>query len=311
MYMILNYCDDKLVTIITLTRNRARLLPRAIKSILSQSYKNFEYIIIDGASSDSTDKVVHQFNDPRIKYLRLADNWPVPESIYYGFKKSCGQYITFLDDDDEYLPQKVEKQLNLINSLPPSYGFVYCWMDYYDDRTGLKYRDWHPTVRGNVYFEQIGKQSIGGTPTLFLKREVFESTGGWHRTIKWAGDWEFSCRLSRAYLTDFVPEVLVHVHTHHDFQRTMSSKENKKKVISLIEFHEYFLDEFSTGFLMYPEKKFTHLQALNALYFKLGDNKNGLRYFIKMIKENVSLNILIKTIIKDIYLFLFYRINED
>ena len=66
MYMILNYCDDKLVTIITLTRNRARLLPRAIKSILSQSYKNFEYIIIDGASSDNTDKVVEQFNDPRI-----------------------------------------------------------------------------------------------------------------------------------------------------------------------------------------------------------------------------------------------------
>lgn len=284
MYMILNYCDDKLVTIITLTRNRARLLPRAIKSILSQSYKNFEYIIIDGASSDNTDKVVEQFNDSRIKYIRLAENLPGPESIYYGFSKSCGQYITFLDDDDEYLPQKVEKQLTLINSLPPSYGFVYCWMDYFDNRSGKKIREWHPTVRGNAYYHQIERQSVGGTPTLFIRRDVFQQIGGWNKGLRYITDWELSTRLSRYYFTDFVPEVLVHVHTNHGYERMQERKETDDKIAAKIEFHQYYLREFADGFAQYPKKKKPHLKTLSYMLFKKKEYKRGFTYFYQFIK---------------------------
>jgi len=294
--MILNYCDDKLVTIITLTRNRARLLARAIKSILSQSYKNFEYIIIDGASSDNTDKVVHQFNDPRIKYLRLADNWPVPESIYYGFKKSCGQYITFLDDDDEYLPQKVEKQLALINSLPQSYGFVYCWMDYFDDKSGKKIREWHPTVRGNAYYHQIERQSVGGTPTLLIRSDAFQQIGGWNKGLRHITDWELSTRLSRYYFTDFVPEVLVHVHTNHGYERMQEKNETDERIAAKIEFHEYFFREFADGFEKYPSKKKHHLKALSYMYLKKKQYSRGFDYFDQFIKAKPNLLELFRAI---------------
>ena len=64
--------DNHLVTVITVTRNRAGLLPRAIRSVLSQSYGKIDYVIIDGASDDNTEEVVRSFKDSRITYFRLA-----------------------------------------------------------------------------------------------------------------------------------------------------------------------------------------------------------------------------------------------
>ena len=123
------------VSIITITRNRSNFISRAIESILNQTYTNIEYIIVDGASTDNTKEIIESYDDQRIKYIRLSKNCPVVDSIKIGFENSTGDYITFLDDDDEYLNTKIEKQLNLISALPEKYGFVYCWMDYYDQKT--------------------------------------------------------------------------------------------------------------------------------------------------------------------------------
>ncbi len=144
------------VSIITVTKNRADLLKRAIKSVLSQSFTDFEYIIIDGASTDHTAQVVESFNDRRIVYKKLEEDMsPVTLCVDYGVNLSKGNYLTFLDDDDEYLPQKIEKQYNLLKTLPEEYGCVYCWMDYYDTRTGKMIKEHHPSVRGNIFSESI------------------------------------------------------------------------------------------------------------------------------------------------------------
>ena len=105
-----------LVSVITLTHNRAHLLSRAIQSVLNQSYRNIEYILVDGASTDNTREVVSSFADSRIKYFYREEN-DITENINYGVKQAIGKYVTFLDDDDEYKSQKIEKQLILIENL--------------------------------------------------------------------------------------------------------------------------------------------------------------------------------------------------
>ena len=123
---------EPLISVVTITRNRGKLIGRCIQSVLNQTYKNIEHIVVDGASDDETDEVVSRFKDERLVYLKLRENWSLEKTYKFGTSKAKGEYICFLDSDDEYLPTKIEKQVNLIESLPEEYGMVYCWMTYYD-----------------------------------------------------------------------------------------------------------------------------------------------------------------------------------
>ena len=94
------------VSILTITYNRADLIHRCIESVQSQTFQDYEHIIADGGSSDNTEEVVLSYNDPHIKYIKLQNKGPEFQ-MREAFKLSTGQYITFLDDDDEYLPDKL------------------------------------------------------------------------------------------------------------------------------------------------------------------------------------------------------------
>lgn len=107
--------EQPLVSIITITRNRAKLIGRCIGSVLSQSYHNIEHIVVDGASDDNTGDVIASFVDDRLKYLKLDSNWSLEKTYKYGTSNAKGKYICFLDSDDEYLPTKIEKQVELID----------------------------------------------------------------------------------------------------------------------------------------------------------------------------------------------------
>ena len=119
-----------LVSVVIPTWNRAGLIVRAINSVLSQTYSNWELIIVDDGSTDNTDEVVKKFqeNDTRIRFIKHEKNSggnSVPKNI--GIKNAAGEYIAFLDSDDEYLPEKMEKQINLFNkSEIKNLGFVGC-----------------------------------------------------------------------------------------------------------------------------------------------------------------------------------------
>ena len=296
---------NELVSVITITKNRAKVIQRAIESVLGQTYKNIEHIIIDGASGDDTESVVRKNQDERIKYFKLETDLPPVKCLDLAFEKSKGKYITFLDDDDEYLPHKIEKQITLLKSLPKEFGFVYCWMDYYDDKKLKIIKEWHPIISGNVYLDQIEKQSIGGTPTLFIKREVFEQSGGWNKKLNYVADWEFTTRLSKNFLVDFVPEVLVKVHTNHMYERMMSRKSDDKKISALIEFHNYYLTEFKDGFLVKPKAKISHLISLSNLYKSKSEYFLALKFLFKIIRLNFFSVVWIKQTAK-----LFIRQSE-
>ena len=125
--------DTPLVSVITVTYNRGKLLERCMKSVLNQTYENIEYILVDSGSTDNSKEVVGGFeNDKRLRYIRLDENRNNFHNYNYGASLAKGEYITYLDSDDEYLPDKIEKQVEQIEKLPEDYGMVYCWMTYFD-----------------------------------------------------------------------------------------------------------------------------------------------------------------------------------
>lgn len=107
-----------LVSVITPTFNRARLLPRAIRAVLSQAFKDFELIIIDDGSTDETRQVVAQINDPRIRYIAFDYNRGIGAARNEGVRLAQGELIAFADSDDVWLPGKLDYQVELFLRYP-------------------------------------------------------------------------------------------------------------------------------------------------------------------------------------------------
>jgi len=105
-----------LVSVIMPTYNHAQFIGEAIDSVLNQTYNNLELIIIDNYSKDNTAEIVASYKDDRIKYLKFKNNGVIAASRNYGIKHSQGEYIAFLDSDDMWLPEKLEKQINIFKA---------------------------------------------------------------------------------------------------------------------------------------------------------------------------------------------------
>ena len=103
-----------MVSIIMPTYNRAHILPRAIESVLNQSYQNFELIIIDDGSSDDTYRVMKSYKDQRIRYIRYTENYGQSHARNVGINMAKGEYIAFLDSDNEWIPSHLEARVNLL-----------------------------------------------------------------------------------------------------------------------------------------------------------------------------------------------------
>ena len=272
------------VSIITITRNRATLLPRCIESIQRQTFKDYEHVIVDGASTDNTEAVVRSYNDPHIQYIRLETNLSLDKTWKIALDSYKGTYLSFLDDDDEYLPTKLEKQVKLMDSLSEDYGMVYCWMDYYDTNTQKIVKTHNPQFSGYVLPDAVEQERVCGTPTLLLRRGVWEECVSKAKVTTIASDWLSGARICRKYKVDFVPEVLVKVYVNHGFVRMSDDSYYNSLLTKQIQFHLDFLDEFKDVFEQEPRRSALHLQMLAKNNMQLGNWKEGLWYYMKLIK---------------------------
>ena len=291
--------EQPLVSIVTITRNRGNMLKRCIESVLSQTYYNIEHIVVDGASDDNTDEVIDGIKDERLKFHKLDYNWPLHETSAFAYSLCNGKYITFLDSDDEYLPTKIEKEVNLIESLPEDYGFVYCWMTYYDSSRNAFDHLHNPQLRGFVKDEVVVEPIITGTPTLLFRLDFFRSFGGWKSRdeIGIASDWEMCARACQQSKVDYVPESLVNVYVNHGSERQSdNSNYNKEACKRLLKFHHHFLSQFSENFKRHPESAYYHFYFISLYNYKLHNYREGFKFLIKAFLSNP--NATIRRIIK-------------
>lgn len=275
--------DNGLVSVITMTRNREKLLGRCIRSVLSQTYSNVEHIIVDGASTDGTSELVASFNDPRIKYYPLESNWPIKDTLIFAASKAKGDYICFLDSDDEYLPTKIEKQVKLLSNLPKEYGMVYCWMTYYDEsNNNTVIRVHNPKLRGYVPLEAAERPTISGTPIYMFRKAIYDELGGWNWNMPIVTDWELGARYCQKYPVDFVPESLVNVYENHCYVRQTDVIQKKRgSYVRRVGMHEFMLKEFEGVFKGHPRRKCHHYSRI--AYFSIKDKNyiKALKYSCK------------------------------
>lgn len=117
-----------LVSIVLPTYKRAHVLPLAIRSVLAQTYANWELIVVNDNSPDDTEAVVKSFDDPRIRYFRNDPNLKLPRTLNRGFSLAQGNYLTWTSDDNMLAPSAIARMVNVLVSDAADFVFA----DYYE-----------------------------------------------------------------------------------------------------------------------------------------------------------------------------------
>ncbi len=261
-----------LVSVIITTYNRKNLLIKAVKSVLSQTYKRIELIIVDDCSTDGTNELIKTIDDERVKCIHHTDNMGVHQSRNDGILNSNGEYIAFLDDDDEWLPKKIERQLHCFMNSDKELGLVYT--GYYTAINGeIKSRN-SPKRRGYLR-EILTNQNLVATSTVLTRSICFKKVGLFEY-MPFVEDWDMWMRISEFFEFDYVPEPLCIYNIHVD----QVTSNPMCKIIG----QEIMLNKYYELWKNTPNRITNSLNSLGKLYYFTNYKKQSKKFFIESLR---------------------------
>ncbi len=204
-----------LVSVIIPAYNAGSFIPQTLDSVLSQTYKNIEVIVVDDGSQDQTPQLVQSIaeRDDRVLLFRQT-NKGVAAARNSAIERSRGEYIAPIDADDIWHPQKIEKQVQCVLQGVPSVGLVYSWWINVDEEGSIIYSAPKWRVEGEVYEELISLNFVGNASVPLIRRACIEHVGGYNSRLRERGgqgceDWDLSLRIAEHYQLRVVPAYLV------------------------------------------------------------------------------------------------------
>lgn len=206
------------VSVIISTYNRHHYVCEAIDSVLTQTFKDFEIILVDDGSKDNTKEVLERYSSS-IRYV-YQKNKGRAEARNTGIKIAQGEYIAFLDDDDIWLPNKLEKQVIFLDS-NPDIGLVHTFTEIIDEHgnpqeeeTKNRLRQYEKSLFLGYTYEGISRCGIMFMSSVMLRKLCLEKTGLFDPNIEGHEDWDFSLRFALRYRIGTLLEPLVKYRIH-------------------------------------------------------------------------------------------------
>lgn len=223
-----------LVSIYIPTHNRSCLLRRALDSVVSQTYKNLEVIVINDGSQDDTNAVVQEYMD-QVKRLILLEN-DFPKGACYsrnrGIEIASGTFITGLDDDDEFKPNHIE--ILLSNFKPEIYSFI-AVSNFEDTGAGQFYRD---DGVGEIGLNEILHSNVVGNQ-VFTKTKYLQEIGGFDIQLPASQDYDTWVRLIHKYGPGLkIKEATYIWYTGHELNRITNNSEKRLKALDMF-YHKH------------------------------------------------------------------------
>ena len=218
-----------LVSVILPTYNRQRTLYRAISSVLTQSYADLELIVVDDASTDETPAVLARFSDPRLRYVRLERNGGAAHARNHGLGLVRGEFVAFQDSDDEWLAEKLAKQVAAAQGLASPMATVFHTKILYGRDENARYGphrvcctpDMTSTPSREELIDLVHRGNIISTQTLLFSRAVLEKVGRFDELLIGVEDWDFAIKLIHNTDVAFIDEPLVMAHLQGDSTSTL------------------------------------------------------------------------------------------
>jgi len=225
------------VSVVIPTYNREKLIISAINSLKNQTYKNIEIVVVDDCSTDNTHNVMkmQMEMDKRIIYVKQKENKGAPSARNKGIEVATGELIAFLDSDDEWLPLKLEKQIEKFNE---------------DDSIGVVYTGVKNVIGSNVRSEFIPQEAkadmltellkgncVGTTSTVVVKKNLLLQVQGFDINLPSCQDWDLWVRLSMITNFGVIKEALVLFNEHEGERITTNVK-------SVVNGHQEFYNKY-------------------------------------------------------------------
>ncbi len=222
------------VSVIIPTYNRAKTIERAINSVLNQTFSELELIVVDDCSTDSTAEIIKKYRDDRLIYIKHDKNRGEGGARNTGIRNSRAKYIAFLDSDDEWFPNKLVKQIRVIQESDPKVGVVYShYIMQYEDGSGVNPQ--RPSMRGDILLGLL-------TGTCFLPSSAIIKSECFCKYLHDENlpnlqDLDLWISIAHDYYFDYVAEVLCTIYQGTPAQAS-------KNILTRLKGLELFLDKW-------------------------------------------------------------------
>lgn len=285
-----------MISIIIPTFERPELLEKSVDSVLNQTYKNLEIIIVDDNFSNSiyrqqTELKFSNHIDKRVKYIKHENNKGANAARNTGFRYSSGDYIAFLDDDDEYMENKIEIQLNVALKINNDRGvLIFVGAEIIKEKIS-SFSNWMKNKFDTIVFENneifVGN-FIGSNSFVFIDRKSFKRINGFDENLPSCQDWDLWIRLAESNIQLIgIPIPLVKYYDRTEINRitTDSTKKVEGHLKILNKHKEYLLKQNSETIILFyrylyyqflPIDIFNAIKILNLQFFHTKTFKNYL-----------------------------------
>jgi glycosyltransferase involved in cell wall biosynthesis len=239
---------EGLVSIIVPVYNAEKTVSETINSVISQSYLNWELILVNDGSTDDSDKIVSSFSDSRINYTEQK-NKGVAHARNTGLNLARGEFIAFLDSDDLWDSSKLEKSVSYLNSFKSDLVYSKVKMFKDDISNAISYEYVEPIIETNDYYRLLIFDYIP-TLSVLLKKSVLDEIGNFDVNLNGTEDWDLWIRIAEKYQINFISDELAfyrisenglsknrNLHLREEFKviqkHVLSSNHLPKRIINL------------------------------------------------------------------------------
>ena len=278
-----------MVSVIIPTHNREQTIKRSILSVLNQSYNNIEVILVDDGSNDNTVNVIHSINDSRVRVIVLDSNNGACRARNIGVANSRGEWIAFQDSDDEWLPEKIEKQLSFMES--GNYDFSFCqgYLILLNGQRIKSPKDSYGTMADRNWYHVLMTDFPVSTQKFMCRRKVLKKIGFDEELCK-SQDKDFALQVAHDFKVGYLAEPLVNIYATP--QSITYSTNQEKRFYSTKRIVDKHLNEINSDT---DAAVFFYSNLADGCY--LFDRKKAIEYYKRSLNARSTGKVLVKLVL--------------
>lgn len=278
--------SEPLVTaVITTYKRKPEVVKRALNSIIEQTYNNIEIFVINDCPADKKlvkelrKMIVESSRNRRVNYIVVENNGGACKARNIAIERATGKYFACLDDDDEWLPEKIELQVQALEKQKGA-AIAYCnailrYVDQGKDVTRFVEKQ----KEGDIYFEQIEKNNIGSCSFPMFRTDVLKEVGGFDINMPALQDWELYLRVLKKYKAVYVHKPVA-IYYFYDGERISANSQNR--VIAFENIHQKIIKDLENN-----TKSASSFYMMGTYFYSLNDDmKKAKEYYILGVKSN-------------------------
>lgn len=278
--------SEPLVTaVITTYKRKPEVVKRALNSIIEQTYNNIEIFVINDCPADKKlvkelrKMIVESSRNRRVNYIVVENNGGACKARNIAIERATGKYFACLDDDDEWLPEKIELQVQALEKQKGA-AIAYCnailrYVDQGKDVTRFVEKQ----KEGDIYFEQIEKNNIGSCSFPMFRTDVLKEVGGFDINMPALQDWELYFRVLKKYKAVYVHKPVA-IYYFYDGERISANSQNR--VVAFENIHQKIIKDLENN-----TKSASSFYMMGTYFYSLNnDMKKATEYYILGVKSN-------------------------